>query len=157
MTRCELVDRLARAIAEYEGFYVTEAQARMRRIRYPTLAQRNANPGCIRRWRDARGTPYPISHGYVDFVAWASERFPGASREEISRRALDEGWRVLRVLIGQYLDGRYTNGRPPTFEEMFRIYAPLSDNNAPAGYARFVASKLGARPDQRIMDLIGCG
>jgi len=154
VTKLELVDRLARAIAEYEGFYVTEVQAKARGITYPTLAQRNANPGCIRRWRDARGTPYPISHGYVDFVAWASERFPGASREEISHRALEEGWRVIRVLIGQYLDGRYTGGQTPTFEQMFRVYAPSSDNNDPAGYARFVAGKLGARPDQQITDLI---
>jgi hypothetical protein len=155
MTKLELVDRLARAIAEKEGFYVTEAQARARQIPYPTLAQRNANPGNIRRWTDARGKPYPTARGYVDFVAWASERFPGASCEELSRRALEEGWRVLRALIGQYLDGRYTNGQPPTFDEMFRVYAPSADNNDPAGYARFVASKLGARPDQRITDLIG--
>jgi len=154
MTRLELVDRLARAIAEKEGFYVTEAQARERKIPYPTLAQRNANPGNIRRWADARGKPYPTHRGYVDFVAWASDRYPGASREEISRRALEEGWRVLRVLIGQYLDGRYTGGQTPTFEQMFRVYAPSADNNDPAGYARFVAAKLGARPDQRITDLI---
>jgi len=155
MTRLELVDRLARAMAEREGFYVTEEQAKARGIPWPTLAQRNANPGNIRRWADARGKPYPTSKGYVDFVAWASERFPGASREELSRRALEEGWRVLRALIGQYLDGRYTNGQPPTFDEMFRVYAPSADNNDPAGYARFVAAKLGARPDQRITDLIG--
>jgi hypothetical protein len=154
MTRLELVDRLARAMAEREGFYVTEEQAKARGIPWPTLAQRNANPGNIRRWADARGKPYPTSKGYVDFVAWASERFPGASREEISRLALEEGWRVLRALIGQYLDGRYTNGQPPTFDEMFLVYAPSADNNDPAGYARFVASKLGARPDQRITDLI---
>jgi len=155
MTRLELVDRLARAIAEKEGFYVTEAQAKARRIQWPTRAQRNANPGNIRSWRDSQGRQYPRDGGYVDFVAWASERFPGASREELSRRALEEGWRVLRVLVGQYLDGRYTGGQAPTFEQMFSIYAPLSDNNDPAGYARFVAAKLGARPDQRITDLIG--
>ena len=154
MTRLELVDRLARAMAEREGFYVTEEQAKARGIPWPTLAQRNANPGNIRRWADARGKPYPTHRGYVDFVAWASDRYPGASREEISRRALEEGWRVLRVLIGQYLDGRYTGGQTPTFEQMFRVYAPSADNNDPAGYARFVAAKLGARPDQRITDLI---
>ena len=145
MTKQELIEQIAQAIAEMEGFYRTAAQ--------PTLAQRNANPGNIRRWRDSRGTPYPTSNGYVDFVAWASERFPGASREEMSRRAIEEGWRVLRVLIGQYLDGRYTQGKPPTVEEMFRIYAPSADGNDPAGYARFVAAKLGLRPNQRMTDL----
>jgi len=72
----------------------------------------------------------------------------------MSRRALEEGWRILRVLIGQYLDGRYTQGKPPTAEEMFRVYAPSSDGNHPANYACFVARKIGARPDQRLIDLV---
>jgi hypothetical protein len=146
MTRAELIEKIARAIAEMEGFYVASAK--------PTLAQRNANPGNIRQWRDARGRPYPTHRGYVDFVAWASERFPGLSREELSHRAVDEGWRILRVLVGQYLDGRYTQGKPPTAEEMFRVYAPSADGNHPAKYARFVALKIGARPDQRLLDLV---
>jgi hypothetical protein len=154
MTRQELLDKLARAIAENEGFFVTETQAKARKIRSPTRAQINANPGNLRAWRDAKGQPYPTSGGYVDFVGWASHQFPGVSREEMSRRALDEGWRVLRVLAGQYIDGRYTSGRPPTVEEMFHTYAPASDGNDPASYARFVASKLGVRPDQRLIDVV---
>jgi len=146
MTRAELIEKIARAIAEMEGFYVTAAK--------PTLAQRNANPGNIRQWRDARGRLYPTQRGYVDLVAWASERFPGASREELSRRAIEEGWRILRVLVGQYLVGKYTQGKPPTAEEMFRVYAPSADGNHPANYARFVARKIGARPDQRLIDLV---
>ena len=154
MTRAELIDRIARAIAEMEGFFVSEPQARARKIRYPTLAQINANPGNIRQWRDSRGLPYPTSRGYVDFVAWASERFPGVSREDLSRRALEEGWRVLCVLIGQYLDGRYTQGKPPTFLEMFKVYAPSTDGNHPANYAEFVARRLGAGPNTVIASLI---
>jgi hypothetical protein len=144
MTRQELLDKLARAIAQMEGFFSA----------HPSLAQRNANPGNLRAWRDAKGRPYPTSGGYVDFVAWASERFPGASREEMSRRALEEGWRILHVLVGQYIDGRYTGGKAPTVEEMFRTYAPESDGNDPAGYARFVAAKLGVQPDRRLIDLV---
>jgi hypothetical protein len=146
VTRQELVEKIAQAIAQMEGFYATDAK--------PTLAQRNANPGNIRRWRDASGRPYPTYRGYVDFVAWASERFPGASHEELSRRAIEEGWRVLRVLVGQYLDGRYTQGRSPTLAEMLRAYAPATDNNDPERYARFVAQKIGARPDQTLRELI---
>jgi len=146
MTRAELIDRIARAIAEMEGFYVDAAK--------PTLAQRNANPGNIRQWRDARGRPYATHRGYVDFVAWASERYPGASHEEISRRALDEGWRVLRALVGQYIDGRYTDGKPPTIAEMFRRYAPAHDSNDPQSYAAFVARRLGVPPTMRLIDLV---
>jgi hypothetical protein len=144
MTRQDLLDKLARAIAEMEGFFSA----------HPTLAQRNANPGNLRAWWDAKGRPYPTSAGYVDFVGWASHQFPGMSREEMSRRALEEGWRILRVLVGQYIDGRYTGGKPPTVEEMFRTYAPASDGNDPAGYALFVARQIGVRPDQRLVDLV---
>lgn len=154
MTRQMLIDKLARAIAEKEGFYVTEEQARARNIRYPTLAQRNANPGNIRRWRDASNRPYPTHRGYVDFVEWASERLRGASRDEISTAALNEGWRVLRVLIGQYLEGRYTGGQSPTIAEFVQMYAPAADANDPDAYARFLAGRLGARVDQRLVDLI---
>ena len=154
MTRQELLDKLARAIAENEGFFVTEAQAKARNIRFPTRAQINANPGNLRAWRDAKGRPYPTSGGYVDFVAWASERFAGASREEMSGRALEEGWRILRVLAGQYIDGRYTCGKAPTIEEMFRTYAPASDGNDPTAYSRFVAGRLGVQPDRRLIDLV---
>jgi hypothetical protein len=146
MNRQQLIEKIAQAIAEMEGFYATAAK--------PTLAQRNANPGNIRQWRDARGRAYPTSRGYVDFVAWASERFPGVSREEMSQRAIEEGWRILRVLVGQYLDGRYTGGQPPTIAQMFRVYAPAADGNHPANYARFVAGRLGVRPDQRLLDLV---
>jgi hypothetical protein len=90
----------------------------------------------------------------VDFVAWAAAKFPGTSHDEISRRALAEGWRILRVLVGHYLDGRYTGGKPPTIAQMFRIYAPSADGNQPEAYARFVASRLGIAEDKPLNELI---
>jgi len=146
MSRAELIDGIARAIAEMEGFYRTSGP--------PTIAQRNANPGNIRQWRDRSGKLYPTSKGYVDFLAWAADEFPGASPEQLRQRALEEGWRILRVLVGQYLDGKYTQGKPPTAEEMFRVYAPSDDGNHPANYARFVAGKIGARRGQRLIELV---
>jgi hypothetical protein len=154
MTRSELVDRLSRAIAAREGFYVTEAQAKAQKLKYPTLAQRNANPGNIREWRNSRNQPYPQSSGYVDFVAWASNTFPGATAEELSQKALAEGWRVLRKLVGQYLDGKYTGGKVPTLREMFVVYAPASDGNSPEAYAQFVAEKLSVSAEIPIGKLV---
>jgi len=154
MTREELIDRIARAVAEREGFFVTEAQAKARGIQWPTRAQRNANPGNIRAWRDAQHRPYPTAGGYVNFLAWALERFPGTTEEEVRRQALGEGWRVLHVLMGQYIDGKYTGGESLTFEKIFRAYAPAEDHNDPSGYARFVANRLGVRADQPLSELL---
>lgn len=154
MTRAELIERLSQLIAEKEGFFVTEEKAKSRNMRFPTRAQINANPGNIRVWRNAKRQPYPALNGYVDFVAWAKEQMPGISEEDAKVRGLEEGWRVLRVLATQYVDGRYTKGDPPTAREMFSVYAPAEDNNDPVVYADFVAKQLGARPDQRLIDLV---
>lgn len=154
MTRQELIGRIVQSIAEKEGFHLTEAQAKRRRIRYPSRAQRNANPGNVRTWRDARGKQYPTDGGYVDFVAWASARYPGLAGEALNQKAIEEGWRVLRVLVGQYIDGRYTEGKPPSIIAMFRVYAPDTDGNDPEGYARSVAAKLGVDAQQPLVDLI---
>jgi hypothetical protein len=153
MNRQELIQKLSEAIAEMEGFYITEAQAKARKIPYPTLAQRNSNPGNIRRWRRL-GKPYPVSNNFVDFKAWAKETFPGMDASNLEQAAINEGWRILKILVGQYIDGLYTGGRPPTFEEMFRIYAPAADKNNPQKYADFVAKKLGASPEQVIRSLV---
>lgn len=124
-----------------EGFYSDN----------PTLAQHNSNPGNIRTWRDAKG-PYPTYNGYVDFIAWASDRFPGIQRDEIGAKGLAEGWRVLKVLIGQYVDGKY--GKDPTLYSMFAVYAPVADANHPRRYAEFVAGRLGIAPDAKLSDVI---
>jgi len=143
MTKQQVIDAIADAIATMEGFYSDRV----------TLAKRNANPGNVRLWRDAQGRAYPTYRGYVDFVEWASQNMPGATHEEISAAALNEGWRVLRKLVADYICGKYTAG-PPTFIEMFERYAPSSDGNQPRKYATFVAQRLGARPEQKIIDLI---
>ena len=131
MTYDELVDRIATAIATYEGFFSRGPR--------PTLAQRNANPGNIRFWRNAAGVPYPRSSGFVDFVAWAR-----GDREA----AVAEGWRVLRVQIQRYLRNN------PSYYEMFSRWAPVSDGNNPNRYAAFVASRVGATPEDKILSIL---
>ncbi len=157
MNRPELIDRLARAIAKREGFFVTEARAKARGLKYPTRAQRNANPGNVREWRDRKNRPYPRAGGYVDFVAWASNKIPGVSPEKMSQMALAEGWRVLQKLVSQYLDGKYTGGKAPTLRDMFAVYAPASDGNDPEAYAQFVAKELGVAADTLVDMLIDVG
>lgn len=149
MTRQELIERLAQAIAEYEGFFVTEEEARRRKIRWPTRAQRNANPGNIRRWRKD-GIEYPRTDGYVDFVAWARRQRPRAGERELREKAEREGWRILRVLIGQYL----SSSPRLTLIEMFSRYAPSADGNDPKRYAEYVARRLGVPADASLLNLI---
>lgn len=152
-----LIDAMAEAMATKEGFYVTEKQARQRGIKWPTIAQKCCNPGNIRAWQDAQGRWYPTTgglgpdgrpRGYVDFVAWARQKFGNLPEAELRRRALEEGWRKLKRQIEIYLSGRHTEGRRPTPLEMFSKYAPANDGNNPIEYAQFVAGRLGIPVDQ---------
>lgn len=144
MTRIQLIQALATAISRHEGFTVTQEQARSRGIKWPTRAQQNCNPGNIRRW-SRNGVAYPQTAGYVDFAAWA-----GGDRV----KGLNEGWRILRVLVGQYVDGKYHKGISPTLAQMFAVYAPSADSNDPDAYARGVAAHLGVSPNVSLASLI---
>lgn len=148
MKENELIDKIAEAIAVCEGYYVTMEDAYRRGLRYPTLAQRNENPGNIRKWRGPDGAPYPRRHGFVDFVGWA-EKF-GLPRK-VARK---EGWRVLKLLIQQYISGRYHNGKSPTLYEFFEKYAPSDDGNFPKKYAEFVSEKIDIPADKPLKEVI---
>lgn len=144
MTRQELIDRLADGFAHEEGFYIMEEQARKTKICFPTRAQRNLNPGNIRRWSRG-GKQYPCSGGYVDF---------GALFAGDQQTALAEGWRVLKVLIGKYIDGRYHGGNKPTLRELLAVYSPSTDGNDPERYARHVAERADVPIDIPLVTLI---
>jgi hypothetical protein len=148
MKREDLVKFLSWAIAEREGFYVKQAEALARGQRWPTRAQRNYNPGNIRRWATLHGIQYPKSGGYVDLLKWAKQVYPQRDGSgDWETLALAEGWRMLAKLVGHYLDGRYTGGEVPTLQQMFRVYAPSADANDPESYAKFVAERVGIAPD----------
>lgn len=134
MTESELIDKIANAIAEMEGYG-----------KKGSLAWRNANPGNIRRWRGLDGEPYPQRRGYVDFVAWAR-----GDREKAEK----EGWRVLRRQVFLFVSGVRTNGRVPSLREMFHVYAPRADGNDPDRYAKFVAGKLGIDVDVPLKEVL---
>lgn len=137
MNREQLISAIAEAIADEEGFFVAEAEARRRGIKFPTLPQRLCNPGDVRRWK-LNGKAYPDAAGYVDFLAWAKGD---------PNQALLEGWRVLYVIVGQYIDGAHHNGRSPSLLEMFAVYAPAEDKNDPGRYALAVAERAGIPAD----------
>lgn len=144
MTQESFTAVLARAIAEHEGFYITPEQAAWRNIRWPTRAQRHANPGNIRNWSRA----HPVEDGYINFYAWADIYFPQDVGITRKHRAEGEGWRVLKALIAQYIRGKYTRDpetrqeKPPTLRQFFAVYAPKEDANDPKSYAAAVCAKL---------------
>lgn len=149
-----------------EGFHATEASRD-----FPTISQQLINPGCVRRWSAA----HPQTMGYIDFWKWATgtddllmPRRPLRSMAQAKRReildeilkrmnerdpqlvakATAEGWRVLKALINQYVDGRYTQGRSPSLSKMMSVYAPSSDNNNPFAYAHMIGARIGLSHDE---------
>lgn len=130
-----LIGALATAIAEYEGFFITKKQATVRKLAYPTLAQRNNNPGNLRPWP---GCTLPVVGGYIKF----SEQ--------------EAGWRQLEKQIEKNVFTRrltfaeFFGGKPGVYAG----YAPGSDGNHPRKYAKFVADKLSAAPGDIIANLL---
>ncbi len=53
----------------------------------------------------------------MDFLKWANYD---------RQKAIQEGWRVLKVLVGQYIDGKYTRGKSPSLYEMFASLRPVA-------------------------------
>jgi hypothetical protein len=140
--KIRFVDAMAEAIKRVEGYYVTALEAEARKIPWPTVAQRLKNPGNVRDWKGYVGgklVRYPrkkiLDGFYVDFSDPLFENMP------------NEGDRVLRVLIQQYIDGKYTKGRSPSLLGMFATYAPSGDGNKPVEYAKQVAKKIGISVD----------
>lgn len=133
MTRKELINVIAESIAHHEGYYVTQAEAQKRGMRWPTRAQRNHNPGNLRgTWnpKGERDGPNP-STSYMIFSTDAA------------------GWNALKKLCGRYMDGVYHANRRgslktdrPSLRQWFAVYAPTEDANNPESYAAGVAKAL---------------
>lgn len=136
MTRAELINIIAESIAHHEGYYVTQAEAQKRGTRWPTRAQRNRNPGNLRRW-DPKRDKYDDVDPAKRYVIFDTE---------------EAGWSALRKLCEQYLGGKYHKAHKdprlktdkPSLWQWFRVYAPAEDANNPESYAAGVAADLRA-------------
>lgn len=127
MTRTELIRVIANSIAHREGYYITAQQAQKRGMKWPTRAQRNNNPGNLRRW--SRSDVYDSADPKNRYVIFPSDK---------------AGWAALHELCDQYMRGRYHGARKPSLREWFKVYAPAEDSNDPASYAAGVAKALTA-------------
>lgn len=148
-----LVDRIARAIAHHEGFFVTALEASRRKIKWPTVSRRLRNPGNLVRWAayvNGQLVQYPrvpiigsdgIKRFYVDFGGEVEVKQKDGTVKKVLLAGEEEGWRCLKVLVQKYIDGKYTGGKPPTLIEMMNKYAPSADANDPDVYAKFIAKR----------------
>jgi hypothetical protein len=122
VNRSVLVDAIAGAIARMEGFY-----------KAGSLAQRNNNPGNIRRW----SPKVPVVDGF--------SKFPTAG----------EGWAALRRQVDRNVGRGLTlyeffGGKPLVYSG----YAPDSDGNRSRHYAEFVAKRVQIPADVPLITLI---
>lgn len=127
-----MIQRIAKAIATMEGYFITPEQAKSRGISYPTISQRNNNPGNLRSWGST-----PISGGFAAFAS------------------AEEGWAALRrqivLNIGRGLNlYEFFGGKPGVYAG----YAPAADNNKPAQYAQFVARETGLDPTRPLSEQV---
>jgi hypothetical protein len=144
MTKQELIDKISDGIIHQEGFLLTPLDAKNCNLSWPCIAQIYCNIGNIREW-SKDGKKYPTSNGYVDFFRWASGNV---------QLALRESYRVLKLQVGFYIDGKLHNGVSPTLTQMFEVYAPSADNNLPLEYAKNVAKLAKIPMDKPLLSLI---
>lgn len=132
MKREDLIASIAERIATFEGYFVSKKQSQNTGAKFPTLAQKNNNPGNIRSWGKSK-----IVGGYAVFDT------PEA------------GWTALRHQIGLLIDRGLT-----TYEffggkkNVYPGYAPEADKNQPNHYAEFVAKGIPCSPDIPLNTLI---
>lgn len=128
----EFVEKFAEAIAEMEGFNVTQQAALRQGISFPTFAQRNKNPGNLRQWERRLNR-----NGYAEFAS------------------VKEGFLALYAqIILNILRGLNTYEFFSGKRGVYSGYAPAADNNKPKLYAEFVAKRLNIDPNVELIKLI---
>ena len=142
-----LVSTFAEAIGNYEGFFVTQEQAKARGIAWPTIAQKNGNPGNLRSWGDR-----PINKGYAQFVKSDGSPDPDAGIRALFQQVSKMIKRNLTFLTA-FQGERGPDGKllSPT---SYGGYAPAADANNPKAYARFIFDFVTTRfPEAKVFNI----
>lgn len=111
---------------------MAQQQAVRQNIPYPTPAQKNRNPGNLRRWERRLN-----ASGYANFAS-NKEGFMALYAQIL-----------LNVLRGVNTY-EFFGGKPGVYSG----YAPASDRNKPKLYAEFVAKRLGIDPSVELIKVI---
>lgn len=128
----EFLEKFGEAIAEMEGFNLTQQQAVRNGAAFPTVAQRNKNPGNLRNWERRLS-----KNGYAEFAS-VKEGFMALYAQI-----------MLNVLRGLNTYEFFAGKRG-----VYSGYAPAADNNKPKLYAEFVAKRLGIDPNTELIRVI---
>jgi len=127
---------LAEAIAHFEGFYLTEEEARRQNRHWPTIPQRLNNPGDLVFRDQPFSTDGPVTG------------FDGVVRHYAKFDTVEHGWEAL------YRQIELDAGRGLTLWQFVNKYAPAADANNPNEYFAFVAHKLDAKPTDLLSAVI---
>jgi hypothetical protein len=120
--------RIVDACARVEGFDVTEEQARIRKMRWPTAAQRHNNPGNLM--------------DYQHYKLTRTFRLQQYATVEAGFRAAEDWW-MRRIREGK------------TLRQALHIYAPKGHgDNDPEHYTALVAAATGIAADRRLAEVI---
>lgn len=121
-----LLGKFAKAIEEYEGFYIG------------SRAYRNKNPGNL------KYTSYTV---FLGAIAKDNDNFCVFSDYAA-------GFKALCRLIEDAGNNRLKAYKDCDIRKFFNAYAPVLDKNEPDEYAGFVAKKLGVPIETKIKDLL---
>lgn len=124
-----LLDYFVKAVATHEGFFVTEAEAKVRKMIWPTPAQKNNNPINLEAWGS-----HPIKLGYVQFptiaLGWK------AAKRQCERNIFERKLSFFKFFAGE---------RDKNQDVILGGYAgfrPRNKGNDPEAYATFVLQYL---------------
>lgn len=122
--RASLVNAVAEAGATEEGFYVTEDQAKQRKIKWPTIAQLNNNPGNLAVWGS-----HPIRYGFVHFL-------PDIVKPGQPLPKDHTGWKALRRQYERMIFERHL-----TFFTMYAGQRDVHGNVIKGGYSGYASKQ----------------
>mgnify|MGYP005820885897 CR=1 FL=1 len=124
------------AIAEIEGMFVTQEQAKARKITWPTIPQRLNNPGDL------------IYVGQKKATGFTIVGKDGKKRTYCQFKTLEDGWEACDFQVSLYAK------RGLTVQQGINKWAPADDGNSPRSYTSGVCRLFGCKPDDFLWKIL---
>lgn len=130
------IEEWSNAIRVHEGWILPNVQ-------YPkgSRSYRNNNPGNLR---------------YTKYTASLGENFGFDDKNFIRYKTYDIGFNALMQFLKDACNDELRSYKGEmNLLDFYKVYAPSSDGNYPAGYAKFIAGRLGVPVETKIKALLG--